>query len=95
MTIQQTLLLRMRQDSYRRNMAAAKRPGAGGGCGKTRYPNRWSALHAMKAIVLKRPNGKIPRGAYLCSSCGSWHLTSKRGVQTPPWEKTKLGGRLD
>lgn len=39
------------------------------------------ALCAMRAIVreYQGQNVKVPTGAYLCSQCRCWHLTSKSG----------------
>ena len=59
-------------------------------CSKVRYANQWTALAAMRAITRNRRVGKIiPRGVYLCGTCKAWHLTSKRGIQSPPWEKPR------
>lgn len=44
------------------------------------------ALHAVRRsarVTGRRP----PTGAYLCSICRAWHLTSKSRIQRPPWAK--------
>jgi hypothetical protein len=60
-------------------------------CSKVCYPNRGAALNAMRAIQRKKSaNGlKSPQGAYLCAACRRWHLTSKPGIQTPPWARKR------
>ena len=60
-------------------------------CSKLPYRTQWMALCAMRAIVRKRQGRtvKVPTGAYLCSQCRCWHLTSKSGIQTPPWDKRR------
>jgi hypothetical protein len=63
------------------------------GCSKIRYANRQSAIAAMRAIARRYRNGDrtYPTGVYLCSPCRSWHLTSKSGIQVPPWAKARAG----
>lgn len=58
-------------------------------CSKVRYANLPAAVVALRAIAkVRAPRGQTtPRGAYLCSPCRCWHLTAKRGIQTPPWAK--------
>jgi hypothetical protein len=58
-------------------------------CLKVSYCSRGEALFAMRVIAraYRRRGGTGPRGAYFCGSCRCWHLTSRVGVQTPPWEK--------
>jgi hypothetical protein len=58
-------------------------------CSKQPYRTQWMALCAMRAIIRKRQGQdvKVPTGAYLCSECRRWHLTSKSGSQMPPWGK--------
>jgi hypothetical protein len=60
-------------------------------CSKIRYPSRRTAIAAMLAIARKnrKRDRRCPTGTYLCGSCRSWHLTSKSGNQTPPWEKER------
>ena len=60
-------------------------------CSKQPYRTQWMALCAMRAIVLRcqGQNVKVPTGACLCSACRCWHLTSKSGTQTPPWDKRR------
>ncbi|GAB3077682.1 hypothetical protein GCM10027080_24790 [Pedococcus soli] len=60
-------------------------------CSKIDYPSRGSAVHAMRAIRRRYAERGLtgPSGAYLCRSCRCWHLTSRAGVQTPPWLKTR------
>lgn len=60
-------------------------------CSKVCYPNHEAALKAMRAIQRKKSADglKSPQGAYLCAACRRWHLTSKPGIQTPPWESTR------
>ena len=62
-------------------------------CSKIRYTNRWTAICAMRAIARKctQRDRRYPTGTYFCSSCRSWHLTSKSGNRIPPWEKTRAG----
>lgn len=57
-------------------------------CSKLPYRTQWMALCAMRAIVRKcrGRDVKVPTGAYLCSECRCWHLTSKSRTQAPPWE---------
>lgn len=64
-------------------------------CSKIPYATRWAALVAMRAIVRRYATRGLtgPKGAYLCSSCRCWHLTSKAGVQTPPWVKQRSAER--
>lgn len=56
-------------------------------CTKISYADRAKALLALNAIgrAMKRKGRRGPRGAYLCASCRAWHLTSARGIQSPPW----------
>jgi hypothetical protein len=60
-------------------------------CSKISYADQRAAVAAMRVIArryaVRGESG--PRGAYLCSSCRCWHLTSKEGVQTPPWLKAR------
>jgi len=60
-------------------------------CSKIPYARRWMAVVAMRAIARSCVTRglKGPSGAYLCRSCRCWHLTSKTGVQTPPWVKAR------
>lgn len=58
-------------------------------CSKVPCPSDWAAqlaLHAIQGRDAGRGR-KVPKGLYLCKSCGRWHLTSQSGVQTPPWAK--------
>ena len=57
-------------------------------CSKVSYASRRTAVRAMRAIARSYANRGLvgPKGAYFCTSCRSWHLTSKAGVQTPPWD---------
>jgi hypothetical protein len=68
-------------------------------CSKIPYPSHAAALLAMRGIArASRARGRTgPRGAYLCGSCRSWHLTSQAGMRKPPWEKrrAKLRGTTD
>ena len=58
-------------------------------CSKVSYASRTSALLAMRAIArrMEERGRTAPKGAYLCSTCRCWHLTSVPGVQTAPWSK--------
>lgn len=58
-------------------------------CAKVAYANRREALLALRAIsrAYARRSRRGPQGAYLCQSCGQWHLTSVKRIQTPPWMK--------
>ncbi len=60
-------------------------------CSKIAYASRGDAVVAMRGIARARATRGLtgPQGAYLCSSCGCWHLTSKAGVQTEPWAKAR------
>jgi hypothetical protein len=58
-------------------------------CSKIRYPNRWSAESALRAIQQKK-RGKssvAPTGAYWCPSCRAFHLTSESLSRPAPWER--------
>ena len=59
-------------------------------CSKISYPTRTAAGLALRAIARKcaDPGRKVPRGAYVCASCRSWHLTSRTNVQTPSWAES-------
>ena len=58
-------------------------------CSKIGYVSRWTAVVAMRAMARRYARRGVtgPKGAYFCTSCRCWHLTSKMGVQTPPWNK--------
>ena len=59
-------------------------------CEKKPYRTKTAAMLSLRAQQRRgagRPNGRVPTGAYLCSVCGLWHLTSKSGTQTAPWER--------
>jgi hypothetical protein len=60
-------------------------------CSKIRYASRRTAIAAKRAIARKNKKRErtCPTGTYLCSWCGSWHLTSKSGDQIPPWAKSR------
>lgn len=60
-------------------------------CSKIPYRSRGAALFAMRGIgrAYRGRGGTGPRGTYFCSSCRCWHLTSRVGVETPPWDKGK------
>ena len=60
-------------------------------CSKISYGSRGAALFAMRVIArgYRKRGSTGPKGTYFCSSCRSWHLTSRVGVQAPPWEKGK------
>ena len=60
-------------------------------CSKRPYRTQRMAICAMRAIVHKcqGQDVKVPTGAYLCSECRCWHLTSKSGTQRPPWDKRR------
>jgi molybdenum cofactor biosynthesis enzyme MoaA len=60
-------------------------------CSKISYVSRRTAVRAMRAIARSYANRGLvgPKGAYFCTSCRRWHLTSKTGVQTPPWDKVR------
>jgi hypothetical protein len=59
-------------------------------CSKIPYRSRGAALFAMRAIdrAYRRRDRTGLRGIYFCSSCRCWHLTSRAGVQKPPWERS-------
>lgn len=59
-------------------------------CSKVSYPTRTAASLALRAIarICADAGRATPRGAYVCASCRSWHLTSRTNVQTPV-----LGGK--
>lgn len=46
-------------------------------CEKVNYPYRGAALKDMKRINRQVPGFKL-RGAYKCTLCGNWHLTSQK-----------------
>jgi hypothetical protein len=58
-------------------------------CMKKPYTDLVGAKTALRIIRQrsKRRDKPSPTGAYLCAACRRWHLTSKSGVQTPPWLK--------
>lgn len=58
-------------------------------CSKVSYPTKIAAVLAIHAIQRRNAarDRKGPTGAYICSACKRWHLTSKSGTQTPPWER--------
>lgn len=60
-------------------------------CSKIPYGSRGAALFAMRGIgrAYRRRGRSGPRGAYFCSPCRCWHLTSRAGVQKSPWEKSR------
>ena len=64
-------------------------------CSKVPYANRWLATSAMRAIARRHAARglKAPTGAYLCSSCRCWHLTSKPTSQVPPRDKVRVRRR--
>jgi hypothetical protein len=63
-------------------------------CSKICYPTRAAATIAMRPIARRyAAHGlKRPTGAYFCSACKGWHLTSKSGTQVAPWEKARGRG---
>jgi hypothetical protein len=62
-------------------------------CMKVTYLDRAESLAALRAIARKqaRRGLQAPKGVYLCSPCGGWHLTSRPGIQTPPWTQRRKG----
>lgn len=58
-------------------------------CSKIHYPSRGAAIRAMRAITRRyRDRARVcEAGAYFCSLCRGWHLTSKSGTQAPPWAR--------
>jgi hypothetical protein len=59
-------------------------------CSKISHPTRTAAGLALRAITRKYAgtDRKVPRGAYHCKDCKSWHLTSRINVQIPQWAET-------
>lgn len=60
-------------------------------CTKVCYPTRHAAMTAMRAIIRRCAGREVttPAGAYFCSGCHHWHLTSRPGVQISPWSRRK------
>lgn len=56
-------------------------------CTKKLYKVRREALLALRAIRRRAEARacKAPTGAYFCTPCRGWHLTSKSRTQVPPW----------
>jgi hypothetical protein len=57
-------------------------------CPKKAYPTHRQALKALRATQRRAMARQrtAPTGAYLCPTCRRyWHLTSKSGIQGPPW----------
>ena len=46
-------------------------------CVKIKYKSRGEALWVLKKIEENPKKRKKHKGAYLCSRCNGWHLTSK------------------
>lgn len=46
-------------------------------CSKVSFKTSKYAYRAIKRIRKTNTEGKIPRSAYICVVCGSWHLSSK------------------
>ena len=55
--------------------------------------NRAESLAAIRAIARRQARRGLsePKGVYLCSPCGGWHLTSRPGIQAPPWIRRRRG----
>lgn len=64
-------------------------------CAKIPYPTRGSAEFALRAIhgVSLTRGRKPPTGAYFCTPCRQWHLTSKSKSQVPPWHRHVPGAQ--
>jgi hypothetical protein len=62
-------------------------------CTKVTYLSRAESLAALRAIARKQERQGLPapKGTYLCSPCGGWHLTSRPGFQAPPWTRRRNG----
>jgi hypothetical protein len=60
-------------------------------CSKISYVHRWEAVVAMRAIAraYTARGAQGPRGAYFCSACRRWHLTSRDALQAAPWTKAR------
>jgi hypothetical protein len=63
-------------------------------CSKICYLTRAAATIAMRPIARQyAARGlKSPTGAYFCSACKGWHLTSKSATQVAPWERARGRG---
>lgn len=56
-------------------------------CTKKPYPNQFTVLRALDAILGAGKPGKQPVRAYPCQDCHCWHLTSKKLTgKVPKWE---------
>jgi hypothetical protein len=62
-------------------------------CMKVTYLKRAESLAALRAIARRQARRGLsePKGVYLCSPCGGWHLTSRPGIQAPPWIRRRKG----
>lgn len=58
-------------------------------CTKIKYPNRWAATCAVRAIAFKNAHSesKYPVAIHPCEPCRAWHLTSQkqRGKKSRNW----------
>lgn len=58
-------------------------------CKKTKYPTEEGALLDIARIKRISNRNKIPQKAYFCTTCSSWHLTSKKSSQSRLQDKVK------
>jgi hypothetical protein len=65
-------------------------------CTKRLYETQWAATRALLAVQpkMERLHRKVPTGAYFCSTCRGWHLTSKSKTQIPPWARRRAPQRV-
>ena len=56
-------------------------------CTKFNYASQARSALPRSAPSLRRhaADSLDPKGAYHCSTCRRWHLTSAPRIQTPPW----------
>lgn len=45
---------------------------------KTSYPTEAAAVDALRTIRLNSTRRNVPKRAYRCQACGSWHLTKRK-----------------
>ena len=65
-------------------------------CSKIPYETLWSAELALRAIqkMASARGLKPPTGAYFCSTCHRWHLTSKSKTRVPQWARHRCSASL-
>lgn len=60
-------------------------------CTKVGYPTLYLAKSQLPFIAerCRRRGKRSPRGIHFCTACRQWHLTSRPGIQVPPWLRKK------